>query len=242
MHMQSRAILPSSWGVLARKNPQPLRDQAYNAIKSGIILQRWAVGDPLSEDQLTQELGMSRTPVREALQALAREGFVQVLPARGTFVAGLSADDLREIFEFREALESQTARLAAERSTSRDIAELSETVALVREPHPCSSAGPVFDFREMLQRVEEYHRTGREFHGCVARVAGNYRLQEALSNLLCLTIPTRVGYGLSRRESIQAEHVEIVEAIRQHDAEAAESLMRHHIRSTYESLPAPRGG
>ena len=240
--MPKLPLISGSWGITTRRSLQPLREQAYQTIKSAIILQRWPVGAPLSEDQLAEELRVSRTPVREALQALAREEFVQVLPGRGTFVAGLSPDDLREIFEYREALETQTVRLATERAAAADLRELQEIAAL--SPDLSIGADEVRyaggDYKAALARVEEFHRTGREFHGCVARIAGNVRIQEALSNLLCLTIPARLQYalGFPPGRDPQAEHQQIAEAICTGDAEMAERLMRTHIRSTYESLPS----
>jgi DNA-binding GntR family transcriptional regulator len=221
------------WGVAARHPIQPLRVYAYEAIKSSVILRRWAVGDPLHEDQLAEELGMSRTPVREALQALDREGFVQILPARGTFVAGLSTDDLCEIFEYREALESQTARLAAEKATQENFQELEEILVLSEESfggvQEAQQTGETY--RTILVRLEELHRVGREFHGCVARIAGNVRIQEALSNLLCLTIPTRVEYTLTRSRAIQEEHRSIFRDIVSRNTDAAERRMRTHIHA-----------
>jgi DNA-binding GntR family transcriptional regulator len=202
---------------------QPLRERAYRAIKAGILAQRWRPGQPLTEQHLAAELAISRTPVREALQALAREGFVSIFPNRGTFVAALSLADIRELYELREALEGQVARLAAERATAADPSALEAVVARAAE---------------QMHAPDQLVETGSEFHRLLARIAGNRRIQEILVNLEQSTARARLmryGSADSRRD-VWAEHRSIMEAVGRHDPDEAQRLMRSHIRLAYEFL------
>lgn len=231
---RARPLAPSG-----RPSNLSLREYAYQAIRSGIILQRWRPGDLLSEQQIAEELQVSRTPVREALQALAREGFVETLPARGTVVAGSSPDDLREVYELREALESEVTRLAAARATAEDVAELHEILARASKhlQVPDRPLGPGDDFHGITARTEDLIRSGGELHRALARIAGNGRIEELLRTLQYATARARLIHGsagLSR--DIWAEHLAIVEAVGRRDADEADRLIRAHIRAQYEFL------
>src|SRR5262245_43634726 len=108
---------------------QPLREAVQDAIRAGIVAGRYPPGGPHLEDGIAQELDVSRNPVREALQALATEGFVVIEPRRGARVATVSRDRAVDLFEVREALEGLAARLAAERRTPDQLAGLQGLVA-----------------------------------------------------------------------------------------------------------------
>jgi DNA-binding GntR family transcriptional regulator len=215
-----RAAAASGAGARAR---QPLREHAYRAIKAGILAQRWLPGQPLTEQQLAEELAISRTPVREALQALAREGFVSIFPNRGTFVAAPSLADIRELYELREALEGQVARLAAERATAADHSEVEAVVARAAD---------------QMDAPDQLVETGSQFHRLLARIAGNRRIQEILVNLEQSTARARLmRYGAAEGpRDVWAEHRAIMEAVARHDPDVAERLMRSHIRLAYEFL------
>ncbi|MBI3976857.1 MAG: GntR family transcriptional regulator [Chloroflexi bacterium] len=229
--------------MIGKWSPLPLREFAYQAIRSGIILHRWRTGDLLSEQQLAEELEISRTPVREALQKLAREGFVAVFPSRGTVVAGLSVDDLRQIYELREALECQVVRLVAERATPVDVAALHEVLAraarqLEVPDEPLQTGG---DLQRAMARIDELIRSGSELHRTLAQIAGNRRIQEILRNLEYQTIRARLMHGATgRSREFWAEHKAIVDAVARHDAEEAQALMRRHIWAQYEFVVGAR--
>jgi DNA-binding GntR family transcriptional regulator len=108
---------------------QPLRDGVVDQLRQAIVAGRFAPGERLFEDQIADELEVSRNPVREALQALAREGFVELEPRRGARVATISRTRVEELFELRESLEGLVARLAAVRRTDAQLAELESLVA-----------------------------------------------------------------------------------------------------------------
>src|SRR5215208_6955510 len=102
---------------------QDLATHAYEQVREAILQGEFAPGAPLFEVHLASQMGMSRTPVREALKVLARDGFVQAVPSRGYIVPRRSMDDLRELFELRESLEGTAARCAAQRAMDTEIAE-----------------------------------------------------------------------------------------------------------------------
>ena len=103
---------------------QPLRRAVQDELRRAIIAGRYQQGERLFEDQIAQELEVSRNPVREALQALAGDGFVELEPRRGARVATVSAKRAEELFEVRESLEGLVARLAARRRTPAQLTEL----------------------------------------------------------------------------------------------------------------------
>jgi GntR family transcriptional regulator, rspAB operon transcriptional repressor len=196
------------------------REVAYKKIREGIIAQRWRPGDPLAEQQIAEELSVSRTPVREALHALAREGLVDIFPSRGTFVSSMSTDDLREIYQFREALEVQLVRLVVQRATEADMIELEEVLRREnKEP-----AEP-----------ESVVASGSLFHRTVARIGGNRRIDETLRSLEHATLRARV-LGFVRAEETRREHRLLAEAIRARDEAKAEALMRRHLAQAFEHL------
>ncbi len=93
--------------------PVSLKDKAYHAIKAAILSLKLKPGDPLVESDLAQQLGISKTPVRDALLELEREGFVTKVPFKGTYVTEITLKDVREVFQVRAVLEGLAARLAA---------------------------------------------------------------------------------------------------------------------------------
>jgi DNA-binding GntR family transcriptional regulator len=106
----------------------PLREGVYQILRSSIVEGDLAPGEHLAEQQLAAELGVSRTPVREALRRLALEGFVVMVPRRGAYVAGLSLKDMNDLFELRMALEGLAAYLAAQRITPAEITGLRQSI------------------------------------------------------------------------------------------------------------------
>lgn len=198
---------------------------AYQTIRSAILRGDLAPGESLSENQLAEQFGISRTPIREALQTLAREGFLEVVPARGWFVTRLSVYDLQELFHLREALEGMAARLAAQRATEEDIAELERSV----------------DEAEQFQpgEWEKFALAGTEYHRKIIAVAGSKRLgqfMDALSAQIVLMRASVAQAVADRREEVRAEHLAVVSAIKHRDPDMAERRARAHVRSSYEAL------
>lgn len=176
-------------------------------------------GAAISEaDQARRLGGLSRTPVREALQMLAREGLVEILPKRGTLVARLTARDAREGFELREAVEAACAGLAASRRTDEQLRRME---SLIDDPSGS-------------------YELGVSFHSLVAEAANNSYLREVFETAAGrIALASRMAANLSSDAHGPGEtHRAIYEAIAAGDAAGAEQAMRRHIQHHYRQLVA----
>ncbi len=194
--------------------------RAYQRLRDMIVTLRLAPGALVNEATLMDDLGLGRTPIREALQRLACEGLVVLRPRRGAFVASLSIVDLQQIFELRRTIEGYAASLAAERATETDLAALEAALAALNTLGP--EAGP-----------ETYITIDRTFHRAVAHAAHNRFLEATLSRMYNLNL--RLWYlALDKigpmREAID-EHRRVLSGIAARDSALAEAAMREHITS-----------
>ena len=199
-----------------------LAAQAYSRIREALLQGAFAPGDPLFENQLTQQLGMSRTPIREALQALAAEGLLETIPARGWFVPRRSVGDLHEMFELREALEGMAARGAALRATEAEILALTA----------------LCDAYERAMDWQDWAAKGTEFHACIAAAARNVRLSAMLDQLTAQIVLTRrseLRAVQGRGREAAREHRAILAAIAARDPDAAEREARAHVRRSRDA-------
>jgi DNA-binding GntR family transcriptional regulator len=193
-------------------------EQAYYAIRSMIVTLDLAPGSVVSEQDLMARLGIGRTPVREALRALARENLVEVYPRRGMFVAGVDVRDLAALSEVRSVLEPFAAGLAAERlnDTDRDDLEdlLVELAALGEQPEE----------RRLIEVDQRIHRF-------VHRAAHNEFLGSVLDEhyMHALRIWFLALDRVSHLEDAVLEHRSLLEAIRSGDAERATAVMSSHV-------------
>ena len=193
-----------------------LSREAYRALRSAILNRELTPGSKLSVRPLSEALGLSPTPVKEALHTLEREGLVTVVPNRGYFVPRFGAADVPEIYELREALESQGAGLAAKRAGPG----LGSTLRrLLREQRACDD-------------LERYGDLDLEFHRALWEASGNRRLAqvaETIAGQLRLLIstsalvPGRIGSSLD-------EHEAIVQAIEDGRPAQAARAMRRHVQ------------
>ncbi len=201
-------------------------ERAYELLKSKIIRLELTPGAVLHETELQRKLGVGRTPLREAVQRLAHDRFVVVLPRRGTFVADISIGDLRHIWEVRLPLEGHCARLAAERMSREEVSALQ---GLVRRAEEVAGSG-------------DFHAIGeadRVLHEALAAATGNPYLRDTVHRLYALT--QRIWYYTRNRAADKdaVMHIEwraVVEAIRKRDPEAAERSMREHVMQGRSSL------
>jgi DNA-binding GntR family transcriptional regulator len=213
-------------GGLARLTvAQPLRDRAYDAIKEAILTLSLKPGEPLVERNLATRLGISKTPIRGALVRLEREGLVTMAPFKGTIVAHIYKDDIREIFELREALESLAARRAASMLTEDDLREGERALDIADEA-----------FR--AGRYAECSRIGHGIHDILIKRAGNKRLRAIVRNLddhlqryrlVSAQIPGRLARS-------NQEHRDLLAALRARDVLLAERLMREHLQGVLDDL------
>lgn len=196
---------------------KPLREIVFESMREAILTGVLEPGERLMEIQLAEEMGVSRTPVREAIRKLELENFVVMIPRKGAYVAGVSHKDVADVFEIRSALEGLAAGLAAERVTDEELEEMEQAL--------------FYRANEGEQSLEQIVKSDTDFHALVYKASRNERLIQILANLreqiqrfrsTSLAVPGR------NRDAIE-EHREIVEALRNHNVEEAQSLAMAHI-------------
>ncbi len=199
-----------------------LADQAYQILIDKITRLELPPGAVLVEKALMEDLGIGRTPIREALQRLAMEGLVTHLPNRGMLVADISATGVQHIYEFRGLIDAYTARLAASRATPDDMRELAELQAgLVQATDD--------------DDVDRYVFLDRRFYEVLARAAQNTYIAEAVSRIfnlhlrLWFFIANRRGtwHDIARAHEVMTAGV--IEAVERRDPEAAGTAMTAYI-------------
>jgi DNA-binding GntR family transcriptional regulator len=201
---------------------------AYNSIKEMVLTGRLKPGNRLLDRDLAGELGVSRTPVREALSRLAQDGLLENGRGIGYYVADLDAKQVADLYALREVLEAHAARLAAERITAQDIKELVGVLAtldhLIADPS---------------KRGEEI-RIGLKIHEIIARASGDVFLYETMARLLnrmhLFIWMDTLHEDAERAELTRREHRDLVGFIHSGKAEQAEQLIRTHIRTGKEGI------
>ena len=216
-------MLPATLLTASRRRQfknDSLGETAYRILKEKIVTLALPPASILNEAQLMAELDLGRTPIREALQRLAFEKLVVVLPRRGTLVADLNMSDLQKIFEIRLELEVYAARLAAARATSEQIAEME---ALFVRTNALIEQG---DHHQLIQLDHQAHRL-------LAQAAHNEFLDETLEWLY--THVMRLWHvslhKVGRLDEAINEHRDIIAAVKAGDGDRAAEIMRQHITS-----------
>lgn len=192
-------------------------EEAYLRIRERIVSLNMPPGSVVNEARLREELKIGRTPIREALQRLARENLVRSIPHRGTFVTEINITDLARITEVRVVLEGHAARLAAERLSTADRDSFAELLERLEER-------PSLDQRQLMWLDQQIHRE-------IYRAARNPFLQSTLERYFNLSL--RLWYlvldrQVGLREAVE-EHVELLRAILAGDGPAADDSMRRHV-------------
>lgn len=196
---------------------------AYARLRADIVNGLISPGAPLQEAALSSRLGISRTPLREAIRRLAEEGLVEVLPYRGARVTNLDVRRLEDLFDLREAIEGMVARLAATKMRPAEVVRSRQSLR----------AG----LRDLARRPA-YRAPAFDFHREVLRSAGNSELTDAARRLYARLLLARTISGAFQERAGEAarEHLRILRAIARRDPDAAERLMRRHIRRSRENL------
>lgn len=204
---------------------RPLRELVLTSLREAIFNGTLKPRERLMEVQLAQELGVSRTPVREALRKLEQEGFINIIPRKGAYVAELSLKDIEDVFEIRIALEGLAASLCAERITGEELREL-ERLLLAKE---------IYIQHQDLQQVVV---VDGDFHATLYQGSHNARLKNILENLrdqiqryrtTSLSFPGRMDISLK-------EHRQILQAITKGDGVKASLLLQEHLQNTKKTL------
>jgi DNA-binding GntR family transcriptional regulator len=201
-----------------------LADQAYFAIRTLIVSLELAPGDPIREPDLTAQLGIGRTPIREALRRLALERLVEVYPRRGMFVTTVDVRDLARLCEVRAVLEPEAARLAAERATRPDLEVINGLIEELLDTRRR-------DDRALIDLDERIHRA-------IYHTSHNQLLEETLE--WYYTHALRIWMlALDRTRTLQSavlEHHDLLDAIARGKGERAAELMRAHVEHFEQAM------
>lgn len=204
------------------RRPAPLREGVYDALLELIITRQLQPGQHLVESELAARLGISRQPVREALQRLSNEGWVDLRPAQGAFVHVPTEEEADQLLAVRSLLETESARLAAEYATGESVARLR---ALCEEGLRALAA----------DEVDAVVAANAALHGAVVEMSGNRVLAE-----LTEQVDRRVRWyytpvARQRGERSWSEHAALIDALAAHDGERAAQIMRAHTEQTRRS-------
>jgi DNA-binding GntR family transcriptional regulator len=202
-------------------------DEVYDRLRSAIVAGHFAPGERFVERTLERRLGVSRTPIREAIKRLEQEGLVVCPPHRGCFVRSPTFDDARQVYELRRVAEGLSGALAAKRATDSELAKIRTVVRLGR------TALEKGDRESMLLRNDEFHQLQ-------ARAAGNVFLEQQLRLLWAYMdlLRGRSWIATDRAPDTQREHEAIVEALARRDAARARLLNETHVDHAWKVVEA----
>ena len=203
----------------------PLRDVVFNTLRQAILKGELEPGERLMEIQLVDRLGVSRTPIREAIRKLELEGLVLMIPRKGAEVAKISEKSLRDVLEVRRSLEELAIELACQRMTEDDIKELEEAQEAFRSAIQSADAMTIAE-------------TDEHYHDIIYNGTGNNRLVQILNNLREQVYRYRVEYLKDEKSypSLIEEHEELYAGIEKHDKEHVSQVMKRHVENQAEAV------
>jgi len=196
--------------------------RVYETLKQRIINHDMKPGEPINEGVLAKELEISKTPIREAIQQLEKEGFTENIPGKGAFVSRISIQDVRETFEIREMLECEAIKRAA----------------LRRDPEKLEAVRKAFESsQESSQDGSPPHfRSGDQIHAFIFESIGNQRLIEIYRRLLDHIVRHRIHFFSDSHQGRSGqsckEHLEILDALAAQDPARCEQAIREHLRNS----------
>lgn len=196
----------------------------FQKLREDILIGRCQYGEELREAAIGKELGVSRTPVREALRQLEREGLVTMIPNKGAYVAGISEQDIQDIYLIRARLEGLCARMAAERIDTDKLEEMEETIMLTK-------------FHEERGHAEQVFRLDGKFHGLLYEACNSKILEHELKTFHQYIQRARKNALTieARAEQSTKEHEALLNAIRDRNPEEADRLATLHIMKAIEN-------
>jgi DNA-binding GntR family transcriptional regulator len=220
----STIVAPAAPSVLLSLQPLnanvSFRDKAYQALKQAITAadiygQKEEIR--LDERQLSQALGVSRTPIREAMTLLEQEGFLRTVPRRGVFIVRKTKKQIVEMIELWAAVESMAARLATHNASDLEISALRSMFDEFRTSTPA-------------EHIQEYSQANIAFHQSIIRLSGSHLMGKTIENLfLHVRAIRRMTIAQSDRATRSiVDHMKIIEALERRDTELAERLVRQH--------------
>ena len=202
----------------------PLRDVVFNTLRQAILRGELKPGERLMEVQLANKLGVSRTPIREAIRKLELEGLVLMIPRKGAEVADITEKSLTDVLEVRKALEELAVQLCCDKIKKEELKELHEAAD---------------EFQRILKTssdVTEIAEADVRFHDIIYMSTGNQKLIQLLNNLREQMYRYRVEC-IKRKEAhprLMAEHAEIIRRIEEHEKEKAAEIVSRHIDNQAE--------
>lgn len=198
-----------------------LSSRVFHKLREDILSGKYTMNEELKEKSIGEELGVSRTPVREALRQLELEGLVTIIPNKGAYVVGISKKDIQDIYEIRSRLEGLCARWAAANLTKEQLDELEENIYLA-------------EFHAAKGNFDQVVELDNKFHDILYTASGSRELRHVLTDFhhylrrvrkITLAVPQRAAES-------NEEHRKIVEALKEKDAVQAEKLANQHIMNT----------
>ena len=204
----------------------PLRDVVFNTLRDAILTGKLVPGERLMENQLADKLGVSRTPVREALRMLELENLVELVPRKGAQVLDMSEKDITNILEVRSALEGLATSVACKKMSKEDLQQLKNMEV---------------DFEKAVadNDVERFVDIDEDFHDLIFSATENDKLINIFRNLRIQLYRYRMAQAKNNETSmstIVAHHRSIIRAIENHDAEEGASIAQGHIKYQTESI------
>ncbi len=198
------------------QRPHSVREAAYAHLRGSILAGSLPPGARISEPGLAEQLGVSRTPVREALQRLSQEGLVELLPGKGARVRTLSANEVREVYDVRALLEAEAAALAAQNASAAELNALKKRLDLLNNL-------PADDYVRQMQ-------VDFDFHTALVEAAHNRTLARIYADLRSsLTLIRSFQRTLSQHPKTRQQHQAIIKALLAHDPQKAAQAAREHV-------------
>lgn len=199
-------------------------EQAYQQVRAAIVENRYPPGSRLVEARIAEDLGLSRTPIREALRRLEAEGLVVSEPNRGAMVRPLSETEVVDLYGLRIQLESYAAELAAQRATEEELADLFDAVEAFSSARKAKGV-------DDIERVRRIHEANRRIHDGILNAARHRRLTTMLNRTVDIPLVFQAfqSFGPAEVERSDTFHRLIVEAMYRRDGARAGALMAEHI-------------
>lgn len=198
-----------------------LRGKVYDRIRENILNGVYKEHEELKEATLGEQMGVSRTPVREALRQLELEGLVEIIPNKGARVTGITKKDVEDIYQIRYLLEGLSARWATEHVTEEQLEKMEEILYLT-------------EFHAQKGHYAQVYELDSQFHELMYEASGSKLLNNILSDFhMYVTRIRKISLSnSSRSKNSTEEHRAILDAIKEHDADRAEKCAHDHVTST----------
>ncbi len=202
-----------------------LRGRVFNKLREDILSGKYEEHEELKEVAIGEELGVSRTPVREAFRQLELEGLLQIVPNKGAYVTGITAKDVKDIYMIRSSLEGMCARLATENITAEQLEELEENVYLA-------------SYHASKGHMEQMAELDNRFHHILYEACDSKMLQKLLQDFHQYVMRVRRKTLSTKERGIASneEHKLIMEAIKAKNADEAERLANMHMNNAYDNM------